>query len=86
MEPRDEVEGIDDGAHRVVLFLQLFPFVLPYDDDAVTRGQQSIFFAFGSFVGVSHCLIAHFVTRFVAVGVTLGAAVPKATVKFVHDI
>ena len=59
---------------------------MPYDDDAVAHGDESVFFAFGSFVDVSHGLIAHFVMQLVAVGVTFGTVVPKATVKFVHDV
>lgn len=59
---------------------------MPYDDDAVAHGDESVFFAFGSFVDGSHGLIARFVMRFVAVGVTFGTVVPKATMKFVHDV
>ena len=40
----------------------------------------------GGFVDVTHGLITHLVTRFVAVRVTLGTSVPKTPVEFVHNI
>ena len=50
----------------------------------VARGQETRFFELSGFVNVAHGLIAHFVTRAVAVRVTLGTPVPEATVKFIH--
>ena len=57
LEPGHEFEGIDDTANSFVVFLQLFPFTLPHDDDTVTQGEQSIFFTSGGFVDVAHALI-----------------------------
>lgn len=80
------MEGIDDGGHCVVVFLFLYPFALPYDDDAIAHVDESVFFAFGNFVYVSHGLITHFLKRFVAVGVTYGTLVPKTTVVFLYTM
>ena len=57
LEAGYEFEGIDDIANGFVVFLQLFPFALPHDDDAVPQREQSIFFASGGFVDVAHALI-----------------------------
>ena len=50
LEPGHEFEGIDQGTDRLVFSLQEFPFALPHDDDAVTQGEQGMFFASGGFV------------------------------------
>ena len=57
LEPGHEFEGIDQGTDRFVVSLQLFPFALPHDDDAVPQGEQSIFFTSSGFVDVAHALI-----------------------------
>ena len=57
LEPGHEFEGIDDIANGFVVSLQLFPFALPDDDDAVPQREQSIFFASSGFVDVTHALI-----------------------------
>ena len=85
LEPRHEPEGVHEGAHGVVAFFLFFSLALPHDDDAVAHGQQSVFFASGGFVDVTHGLVAHFVTRFVVARLTLGTPMPKAVVEFVHE-
>ena len=57
LEPGHELEGIDDIANGFVVFLQLFPFALPHDDDTVPQGEQSIFFTSGGIVDIAHALI-----------------------------
>ena len=57
LEPGHEFEGIDDIANGFVVSLQLFPFALPHDDDAVPQREQDIFFASSGFVDVTHALI-----------------------------
>ena len=57
LEPGHEFEGIDQGTDRFIVSLQLFPFALPHDDDAVPQGEQSIFFTPSGFVDVAHALI-----------------------------
>ena len=57
LEPGHEFEGIDDTANGFVVFLQLFPFALPHDDDTVPQREQDVFFTSGGFVGVAHALI-----------------------------
>jgi len=83
-ESEDQVKGLDQAPQVLVVLLELFPFALPHDHDAVASSQETLFFEFGGFVDVAHGLITHFVTCAVAVGVTLGTPVPEATVKFVH--
>ena len=85
LEPGYEFEGIDDTANGFVVFLQLFPFALPHDDDAVPQGEQSIFFTSGGFVDVAHALIVHLVSLGIVVRVTLGASVPITAVEFIDD-
>ena len=85
LEPGYEFEGIDDTANGFVVFLQLFPFALPHDDDTVPQGEQSIFFTSGGFVDVAHALIVHLVSLGITVRVALGTPVPKAAVEFVDD-
>ena len=85
LEPGYEFEGIDQGTDRLVVFLQLFPFALPHDDDTVPQGEQNIFFASSGFVDIAHALIVQFVSLSITVRVTLGAPVPKAAVEFVDD-
>ena len=75
-------EGVDVGGEQLVGFAR----EVPHDDDAVAHGEQSVFFLWGGFVDVTHGMIAHLVTRFVAVRVTLGTSVPKTPVEFVHDV
>ena len=77
LEPGHEPKGIHETAHGVVTFLCFFPFTLPLDDDAVAHGEPCIFFALGGFVDAMHGRIAHLVTRFVAVRVTLSTPMPK---------
>ena len=86
VEPGHEPKGVHESNYGVVAFLLLFPFALPHDDDAVAHGEQSVLFASGGFVDVTHGLIVHLVTQFVAVRATLEACEPKTPVEFVHDV
>ena len=57
LEPGHEFEGIHQGTDRLVVFLQLFPFALPHDDDTIPQREQDVFFASSGFVDVAHALI-----------------------------
>ena len=83
-EPGDQLEGIDELTHSVVLLLHLFPLTFPHDHNTVTCSKQSVFLASGGFVHVTHGLVTHLVTRLVTVWETFWATVPEATVEFVH--
>ena len=82
-EPGHEFEGY--GSSRLVFSLQEFPFALPHDDDAVTQGEQDIFFASSGFVDVAHALIVHLVTHGITVRVTLGAPRQRLTSPRLRD-
>ena len=84
LEPGHEFEGVDELTHGLVLLFESRPFTFPHDYHAVTLGEQSILFETSGFVDVTHGLVAHLVTRLVAVRETLGAPVPEASVEFVH--
>ena len=86
LEYGHQTKGVHESAHGVIIFLLLFPLTLPHDDDVVAHGKQSIFFALGVFVDVTHGLIVNVVTWFVAVWVTIRTSMPKTPVEFVHNV
>ena len=86
LKPGHEFKGVHESTHALILLFELVPLAFPHDDDVVPFGEEGILFEEGGLVGVAHGLVAHLVTRLVAVGKTFRTPVPKAAVEFVHSL
>ena len=86
MEGFAEFECVDVSAEVLLLFFQTGPLTFPHLDHVVAPCQEVSGSLLCFFIDVMHGAITESQVGLVSCGMTLGAAVPKAPVEFVHGV